>query len=163
MNKILVFDMDGTIVDLYSVHDWLKYLREEKTFPYEVAMPMYDMETMNFVLNILKNMGYKVVVTTWGAKKSSKEFLKATAIQKKKWLDKYGFPYDEMFCVPYGVSKHEVTKEMGGLQILFDDNSKIIKEWNLGYGVNAKIFNILDKLTDIIIAECDRKLGGIKI
>lgn len=156
--KILVFDMDGTLVDLYGVHNWLRYLREEKTLPYEIANPVYDMDTMNFILNILKNMGYKIVVTTWGAKKSSPEFLEATTAQKKKWLDKYDFPYDEMFCVPYGTPKHEVTKDEEGVQILFDDDNKVICRWNLGYAVDVKNHNLIEKLTDLIIAECDKRI-----
>lgn len=159
MNKILVFDMDGTIVNLYGVHNWLRYLREEKTLPYEIATPMCDMETMNFVLNVLKDMGYKIIVTTWGAKKSSPEFLEATATEKKRWLDKYDFPYDELFCVPYGMPKQEVTKDQGGVQILFDDDNKVIRGWNLGYAVDVKIYNVIEKLTDLIVAECDKRIG----
>ena len=29
MNKMICFDMDGTIADLYSVDGWLDYLRAE--------------------------------------------------------------------------------------------------------------------------------------
>ena len=36
-NKTIVFDMDGTIADLYGVKGWLNYLRNEDTTPYEKA------------------------------------------------------------------------------------------------------------------------------
>ena len=30
MEKVIAFDMDGTIADLYNVNNWLEQLREEK-------------------------------------------------------------------------------------------------------------------------------------
>ena len=33
MNKTLVFDMDGTIADLYGVEGWLEMLRAEDETP----------------------------------------------------------------------------------------------------------------------------------
>ena len=30
MNKVLVFDMDGTIADFYGVEGWLEYLNKEE-------------------------------------------------------------------------------------------------------------------------------------
>jgi hypothetical protein len=48
--KTLVFDMDGTIANLYGVNNWLGMLREEDPTPYIVAEPMYDMEMLNGTL-----------------------------------------------------------------------------------------------------------------
>jgi phosphoserine phosphatase len=47
MNKILVFDMDGTIANFYGVKGWLDYLINEDTTPYEIAEPLYDMDVLN--------------------------------------------------------------------------------------------------------------------
>ena len=66
--KVLVFDMDGTIADLYGVQGWLEDLRNENPRPYEMAKPMYDMEMLGCILEILKVQGWKVVVTSWLAK-----------------------------------------------------------------------------------------------
>ena len=43
MRKTLVFDMDGTIADLYGVENWLPMLRAEDPLPYEIAEPIYNM------------------------------------------------------------------------------------------------------------------------
>ena len=67
-NKILVFDMDGTIANFYGVKGWLDYLINEDTTPYEIAEPLYDMDILNNILKDLKNKGWKIVVTTWLAK-----------------------------------------------------------------------------------------------
>ena len=74
MNKTLVFDMDGTIANFYGVVGWLDYLKESNPTPYIVAEPLYDMEELRIVLEMLKIFGWRIVVTSWLAKGSSKEF-----------------------------------------------------------------------------------------
>ena len=49
MEKTLVFDMDGTIADLYGVEGWLDMLRGEDATPYAIANPLYDMEMLNAI------------------------------------------------------------------------------------------------------------------
>ena len=56
--KYLCFDMDGTIADLYGVENWLNDLRNENARPYRVAKPIYDMDTLNFLLDALKSQGW---------------------------------------------------------------------------------------------------------
>ena len=42
-NVTLVFDMDGTIADLFSVDNWESQLHQESTNPYEIAEALVDM------------------------------------------------------------------------------------------------------------------------
>ena len=51
MNKTLVFDLDGTIVDFYGVDGWLDDLHNESTRPYDIAKPLYNMEVLNAILD----------------------------------------------------------------------------------------------------------------
>jgi hypothetical protein len=141
MKKMLVFDMDGTKADLYGVENWLTDLQTEKTRPYEIAKPLYDMKDLTNILNILKSKGWKIVITTWLAKNASKEYNKAVATAKKEWLARYNFPYDEIHCVKYGTTKANCTRKKGGFQILIDDNKKVRDGWTLGTTVNAS-YNI---------------------
>lgn len=138
MKKMIVFDMDGTIADLYGVKNWLTDLQNENTRPYEQARPLYDMREMKKVLEQLKNNGWEIVVTTWLAKDGSKEYNKRTAYAKKEWLAKYDFPYDEIHCVKYGTTKANCTRNKADFQILIDDNKKVRDGWTLGTTVNAK-------------------------
>ena len=149
MMKMLVFDMDGTIADLYSVENWLTDLRAENARPYEVAEPMYNMVELNRILQILKRRGWTICVTTWLAKEATKEYNKAVTKAKKAWLEKYDFPYDEIHCVKYGTTKANCTRKKGGFQILIDDNKKVRDGWTLGTTVNAE-HNILDFLTALM-------------
>ena len=143
MNKTIVFDMDGTIADLYGVDNWLADLRSENPRPYEVAEPMYDMEMLNDILFALKACGWRIVVTTWLAKGSTKKYDDLVRETKLAWLDNYNFPYDEIHLVKYGTTKANCTRKIGGFQILVDDNEKVRKGWTLGDTINANE-NILE-------------------
>lgn len=150
MNKILVFDMDGTIADLYGVADWLNFVRSEDPEPYVVAKPMYKMENLANLLNQLKVQGWEIVVTSWLAKGSSKRYDKEVRRAKREWLEKNNFPFDEIHLVKYGTTKANCTRRKGGYQILVDDNEKIRKGWHLGDTINANenILNVLEKLIE---------------
>lgn len=87
MTNILVFDMDGTIVDLYGVENWLSDLRSENERPYVEANPIYNTIELNQVLMALKNNGWKIVITSWLSKGSTKEYDNKVRKAKKEWLD----------------------------------------------------------------------------
>lgn len=142
----IVFDMDGTIADLYGVTDWLNKVRAEDETPYIEAKPIYLMEELNLVLNQLKELGYVIAVTSWLVKDSTKAYDKKVRKAKREWLDKYNFPYDELHLVKYGTTKANCTRGKAKNQILVDDNEKIRKGWKLGLTINAKDDNILVEL-----------------
>ena len=148
-NKVLVFDMDGTLADFYGVSGWLEYLQEEDTTPYDVALPLVDMVYLSVLLNILKCQGWRVVVTTWLSKNGSVEYNNRTRVSKLEWLKEYNFPYDEIHLIKYGTTKANCTRKHGGFQILFDDNEKIRKGWKLGQAVDAPdMIKTLEKLVN---------------
>lgn len=148
-NKILVFDMDGTIVDLYGVENWLEMLKAEDDTPYKIAKPLYNMSLLNLIINILKEKGWKIIITTWLAKESSDNYDEKVKKAKIEWLKKVNFPYDEIYITKYGVIKTSCTKKYGGFQILIDDNEEVRENWDLGKVINANE-NILEKLINLI-------------
>ena len=152
MNKTIVFDMDGTIVDFYGVANWLEYLQDKNPTPYIVAQPLVDMGTLNALLNVLKSMGWRVVVTSWLASGSTKEFDSEVRNAKLDWLEKYDFPFDEVHLIKYGTTKANCTRKLGGYQILVDDNEKVRNGWSLGVTINANE-NIIEEIKKIIISE----------
>ena len=145
---MLVFDMDGTIANLYGVENWLNDLRNEKIDPYVNAEPLYNMEEMAKVLADCKANGWAIAVTTWLAKDASKEYDKEVAKAKKNWLIKHNFPVDEIHCLKYGRTKANATRKKADFQILIDDNKKVRDGWTLGTTVNATydIMNFLKSL-----------------
>ena len=76
--KMICFDMDGTIADLYGVNGWLEMLENEDTTPYIGAKPMWDMVELNTVLMDLQAEGWIISVVTWLAMNSTEEYKKAT-------------------------------------------------------------------------------------
>ena len=151
VEKMLVFDMDGTIADLYGVDGWLDDLIAKNERPYAEARPLYDMDTLTFALDVLKSLGWKIAVTSWLAKNSTDEYDNKVRKVKKAWLDRFGFPYDILNIVPYGTDKSSVTARYGGCQILLDDEEKNLKDWKNGLTIDAKrdilkmLFEMIDR------------------
>jgi len=150
MNKVLVFDMDGTIADLYKEKNWLEDIKAEKPNPYQNAKPLYEMDILKDVLEVLKGQGWKIVVTSWLAKGSTKAYDEKVRKAKTDWLRKYDFPYDELHLVKYGTTKANCTRKYGGYQILVDDNKKVRKGWTLGKTIDANK-DILFPLVDLAL------------
>lgn len=151
MNRTLVFDMDGTIANLYGVEGWLEMLRAEDATPYAIAQPLYRMDILATILRYFRVLGWKVVVTTWLAKGATEAYNTEVTKVKKEWLDRYGFPYDDFNAVEYGTPKTEVTAKMGGYQVLIDDDDNIRDAWYLGKTINAKK-NIMGELVALLDA-----------
>ena len=151
MTKTLVFDMDGTIADLYAVSDWLENIIAENVRPYAIAEPIYNMNKLVNVINRLKENGWRVAIVSWTSKHGSKEYNKAVRKVKKEWLDRYNFPYDELHVIKYGTPKSYCMKKTGGFQILFDDEEPNRKAWRNGSTVNANedIYKILKNMLTV--------------
>jgi len=147
--KALVFDMDGTIADLYGIDNWLSLIRMENTSPYEKAKPLYDMDSLDELLKIFKSCGWRIVVTSWLAKDSSADYDERVRKAKLEWLKRYDFPYDEIHLIKYGTTKANATRRLGGFQVLVDDNEKIRKGWKLGDTIDAN-GNIITELLKIL-------------
>lgn len=152
MNKTLVFDMDGTIANFYMVSNWLDDLRNENPRPYIVAEPMYDMASLGIILNLLKECGWRIAVTSWLAKDSTEQFKKLVRKAKREWLERYSFPFDEIHLVQYGATKANSTRKNGGFQIIVDDNAEVRKGWHLGGTIDANK-DILSELIALYLAE----------
>ena len=148
-DKMLVFDMDGTIADLYGVDGWLDDIIAKSVRPYAVAKPLYDMDVIVTLLDVLKGMGWRIAVTSWLAKVCDDEYAEAIREVKTAWLNRFGFPYDILNIVNYGVDKSSVTAKFGGFQILFDDEDKNLTDWVNGATVDAKT-DIIQALLNLI-------------
>jgi hypothetical protein len=153
MKKMLCFDLDGTIADLYSVENWLSMLRAENPIPYEVAEPIYNMNQLNEVLHTLIKEGWDIRVITWLSKNSSESYKKAVRKAKKEWLERYNFPYSHFHGVAYGATKADSVRKYLGEKdtaILIDDNAKVRNGWHLGETINPTDGKLIEKLFQLI-------------
>ena len=147
MQKMIVFDLDGTIVDLYGVENWEPMLRAESVIPYIRAKPMCDMEKLREVLLKLSAHGWEIRVVTWLAKDSSNAYKAMVTAAKREWLKHYNFPVDKCHFIQYGATKANSVRGAYPA-ILIDDNRKVRKGWTLG--------GVIDPVTQDIITELER-------
>ena len=150
MAKMICFDMDGTIADLYGVEGWLAKLRAEDASPYRDAKPLYDMDELNLVLNALANEGWEIRVISWLSKDASAEYNKAVRLAKREWLAKYNFPVDKVHLVAYGTTKANSVRKYTAQAILVDDNAKVRDGWHLGDTIDPTEGNLIERLTALL-------------
>lgn len=134
--------MDGTIADLYGVKDWLEYLKNEQTAPYEQAKPLVNLSRLARHLNRLQREGYTIGIISWGSRFATNEFNRRIDQAKREWLNKHlpSVRFDMIHIVPYGTLKNNHNK---GNDILFDDEAPNREAWTgKAYGQN-KIFEVL--------------------
>lgn len=143
MEKIINFDMDGCIADLYGVENWLDDLRNENSRPYEIAKPLVNMSLLARLLNRLQKYGYTINIISWLSKTPSESYDKKVTIAKKNWLKTHlkSVKFDNIFIVPYGTPKHSLANG-----ILFDDEIGNRKNWK---GIAYDVDNIIGVLKNL--------------
>lgn len=151
MNKMICFDMDGTIADLYQVDGWLEYIQAEDPFPYYEAKPMWDMEKLNNVLIRLQNHGWEIRVISWLAKDSSEAYKDKVRLAKLCWLKAYNFPLDKVHLVAYGTTKADcIRRAKTDYAVLVDDNKAIRSGWHMGKTINPEDGNLIEQLEALL-------------
>lgn len=142
MTKAIWFDMDGTIANFYGVSGWLECLMASDPYPYKVAEPLVNMNSLARLLNRLQREGWHIGIVSWLSKTGTAEFNKAVTATKLEWLHRHlhSVEWNEINIVPYGTPKHEVVSVKG---ILFDDEKPNRDNW---IGTAYDVDNIIEIL-----------------
>lgn len=151
--KMICFDMDGTLADLYNVPNWLEQLRAFDPAPYREAECMWDEEELAYILNTLIDNGVEVRIITWLSKESTPEYDEAVREAKREWLEALGIPYTHFHGVKYGATKADSIRrylEEDETAWLFDDNEKVRKGWHMGEAFDPTAIDILELLYALI-------------
>lgn len=153
MLKMICFDLDGTIADLYGVPNWLPKLRNEDPSPYCDACPMWHMEKLASILREIQNVGIEIRIITWLSKDSSEEYKEATRQAKRDWLEKYDFPFDFFHGIQYGATKADSIRKYlreDEEAILIDDNAKVRAGWHMGETIDPTACDLLEVLASLL-------------
>lgn len=150
MINSIVFDMDGTIADLYGLPDWLKRLRGSDPSAYLDCLPLVDMDQLDDLIARYQAQGVAVEVVSWGAMGGSNDYLAQTAIAKRQWLKQHlTSRLNAVYVVPYGTPKQSVIADSAN-SILVDDNETVRDQWQ-GETLDASNSKgMMDALTHLI-------------
>lgn len=129
MKKMVWFDMDGTIANLYAVNGWLDMLRAFDATPYAEAEVMLNMSLFARYLNKLQKLGYGIGIISWLSKCPSPEYDEMVTDAKLNWLNRHlaSVQFDEIHIVSYGTPKQDFMETDD--DILFDDEELNRENW----------------------------------
>ena len=147
--RMIWWDMDGTIANLYGVEGWLQMLRAEDPTPYAEAEVMWNMSQLARLMNRVQQLGYELGIVSWGAKFSTPEYLKAVTEAKKNWRKKHlaSVKFDRFIVLSYGTPKSIVMQTED--DILFDDEQGNRDAW-LGEAYEPEMmFTVLKNLLGV--------------
>lgn len=151
--KMICFDMDGTIADLYSVENWLPMLRNFDPTPYEVAEPMWNMAELANLLRQAQAIGIEIRIITWLSKETTAQYDAEVREAKRNWLAEQGFPFDHFHGVRYGATKADSIRRYlaeNETAILFDDNRKVREGWHLGEAIDPTACDLIEVLRQLV-------------
>ena len=151
--KMICFDMDGTISQLYAVPNWLARLNAQDPTPYLEAEAMWDMAQLAEILSALQDLGVEIRIITWLSKESTEEYKDAVRNAKIQWLAEHGFPYDAFHGVQYGATKaNSIRKYLAPEEKawLIDDNAKVRNGWHMGEAIDPTNVDILELLSSLL-------------
>ena len=151
--KMICFDMDGTIADLYGVENWLEMLRAEDPTPYITAEPMWNMEVLRTILDLLIADGIEIRIITWLSYESTEDYKDEVRNAKRLWLEEMAFPYTHFHGVQYGATKADsIRKNLaeGETAWLIDDNAKVRNGWHMGEAIDPTTTDIIDLLASLL-------------
>jgi phosphoglycolate phosphatase-like HAD superfamily hydrolase len=149
----IIFDMDGSLFDLYSVDNWLEKLRSFNPSPYRDARPLFNQELLRQQLETLRGKGYQLIIVSWLSKESKSDYDLKVRLAKRESLAKHiGLRYfQEIHLVKYGTRKAKY--KLNDNDILYDDDVNVLRNWKKAGGiiVNAKQTNIHKFLNGLIM------------
>ena len=153
---IILFDLDGTLGNLYGRKNWLEKLKNEEPI-YEDLEPLVNMEELNAIAYKLKSIGVQFGVVTWLAMGASENYEFITSMEKYRWCKKYIPFITEFECQPYGTPKQ--TNYRNRQCILIDDNAEVRASFETPhrrktFDANDDIIAFLTNLYNDFCANC---------
>lgn len=144
----IIFDMDGTIADLYGHPNWLPMLRGEKHI-FNLLEPMVAPLLVNSLIEKLQTV-CEVKIITWLPMNATDEYKKVCTADKKSWVKTFFPTIGKVHAIKYGANKHYV-RNLSKQSILFDDNADVRTAWTNSGRIALDETDIVRKLTQIYL------------
>ncbi len=143
--KTIWLDMDGTLVNLYGVENWLPMLRNSDPTPYAIAPTLVNFSHLARLLKALQKQGYNIGIISWLAKNSTREYDEMVANVKREYLRRHlpSVVFDEIIIVPYGTEKNNFNN---GFDFLFDDEEQNRETWTGESYEAERLIEVLQEL-----------------
>lgn len=143
--KTIWLDMDGTLVNLYGVENWLPMLRNSDPTPYAIAPTLVNFSHLARLLKALQKQGYNIGIISWLAKNSTREYDELVANVKREYLRRHlpSVVFDEIIIVPYGTEKNNFNN---GFDFLFDDEEQNRETWTGESYEAERLIEVLQEL-----------------
>jgi FMN phosphatase YigB (HAD superfamily) len=148
--KKIIFDLDGTLYDLYSIPDWEKKLRQEKENIFLEGKTFLN-DDFYEIIEELRNLGFTFDVATWLPMFATKQYEEKCKKEKEQWIRKNLKFINNIYIDSYGIPKQKMVKEKSSLMILIDDNIDVCKNWETKKqrkykNVNNNLIQILEEI-----------------
>lgn len=129
MTKALYLDMDGTIADLYNEADWLTKIRNEVPNLFRNLKPLYELNRLHNLFNLLMDDGWNIEVITWTPMGATEDYHNLVATEKAEWIAEYLPMITKVHALKYGEPKQKAIIKRAMLEVLADDNTEVRKVW----------------------------------
>lgn len=130
MAKKILFDMDGTIADLYNTKDWLTLLLNETEGLFRNLPVMHDQSRLKDTVENLIRQGFEIEVVTWTPKNVSRQYINTVEQEKKDWIQEHFPMIEKVHCLDYGTPKQKAGFKKVKQLILVDDNKEVNALWD---------------------------------
>ena len=142
----IMFDMDGTIANLYAVESWLIKIRANDPSPYEEAQVMVNMSLLARYLHKAQQAGYKIGIISYVSRIPSPEYDAQVERAKREWLARHlpSITWDEINICHHDIPKSHFMED--DEDILFDDEEENRDEWGNNAFAPEDMFEVLKHL-----------------
>ena len=125
----IIFDLDGTLYDLYNIDNWLEKIESESPSVFTEGRALVNMNKLNKKIAFFQKMGCTFSVVTWLPMGATEKYKKECYSAKMNWCRENLPTIPEINIIDYGIGKHLYRKK-DKVNYLIDDNLEINNKFN---------------------------------
>ncbi len=153
MTRKVIFDLDGTVYDLYNVEDWLGKIQREEAGVFTEGDILFELDEFYSTIEEMLMNGIEFGVITWLPAGASKEYEEVCRKEKLEFINKYLPFVSEVSICSYGIPKQNLIKKRAAAMYLLDDNKDVCEMFNQAkncVGINVEEGNLVQVLRNLM-------------